>query len=232
MKYSFLISLVLLATSSFAQRGDSARNAIGIYGETNGMFSGNNVSTMFTAGIQYNRWNRKHFSYKLMLGMGNYSERDHGGSSSISNDTLVIKRNVLDIKLGVIGAGVKYDRQFYRKLYFFAGLELRAGYGSGTQDTSIVREYNKPLSTPVGGPGLMGLYSTEQTKDGVTASMFYAGFTPSFGLELRLRRFTIGTEFLNYVSYRSVSLPHHSTDATVDFDSGNLTQRVFLHYRF
>jgi len=232
MKFCFFVSLLLFSTNSFAQSVDSARYALGVFGETNGMFSNNQNASVSTAGIQYNKQVKKYFGYKLMLGYAAYGDYPGYGVTYISGDTGRGKHPNMHMDLGMIGGGVTFERQFYRKLYFFAGFELRVGHGHGYIDTSVTTQYNIQRVDPVTGAVANGTYTTVQDKAGTKADITYAGFSPSFGLKLKLRRFCIGTEFLNYCTYRSIKPAQKSADALFDFDSANITQRLFVQYRF
>ena len=231
MNFRLLVCLLLISTYSFGQRADSAKNAIGVFGESNGMFSHNEHAYLSTAGLQYNKQGKKYFGYKLILGYASYGDYPGYGVNYISGDTGRDKRAYAHMDMGMIGGGVTFERQFYRKLYFFAGFEARVGHGHGYVDTNITTQYNIQMPTGNGGVAY-GTYTTVHDKPGTKADITYAGFSPSIGLQLKLRRFCIGTEFLNYCTYRSIKPAQKSADALFDFDSANITQRLFVQYRF
>src|SRR5580658_7302427 len=72
----FLLLPLLLPVHSPAQMADSSSHAIGFFGETNTVLfvgSGSDDPIISTAGLQYNKWNKKHFGYKIILGYANFS---------------------------------------------------------------------------------------------------------------------------------------------------------------
>src|SRR5579872_668270 len=141
---------LLLPMHVWAQSADILKHSISLWGEASGMF--NSSTSMSTAGIQYQKKTSKHFSYHVSAGFANYNSTVSDGLLLIAGDTAIKRRISDNINMGVIGFGVETERQFYHKLYFFAGLELRIGYGSGTADTSFAKEYNAAITNPGGTP--------------------------------------------------------------------------------
>ena len=227
MKNCLVVLLSLVTAFSYAQDTTGKKYALGLFGETNGMFSGNNVAGLSTGGVQYTKRSKKYFGYKLMLGTGIYREHPQATITSIITDTVYKQRIATHARLGIIGGGINWERRFYGKLHFFAGLDLRIGYGTGNEDTTFITEsyVNNALMVP-------GIATTAVSATGPGADMFYAGFTPSFGLELKWKRLNIGTEFMNYVTYTSVNVHGHGTTGNMDYDAANITQRIFIQYRF
>ncbi len=216
-----------------AQTLDSSRNAIGVFGETNSMFSGTGDPRYSSSGLEYSKWNKKHLGYTVTIGYGNYSQTPSLASIRVVGfDTLTGKRATVNISMGMIGFGVQAERQFYKKVYFFAGFHVQAGYGSGKIDSTVTKEYNVQQVDPVTGFNYTNTVISFGAKTSATANMFYMGFTPSVGVKLQFKKFCIGAEFMNYVTFRSIESEKGYTESSVDFDFANITQRLFVQYRF
>ncbi len=227
-----LFFMLLLPTHLFAQTIDTSHtHALGLLVESNSMFARDGNAELATVGLQYNK-RRKKLSYKLTAGYASYDQEPHGnGFNSIIQDTAIRKTPKTKIDMVMIGGGLEVQRQFYRKLYFFAGVELRAGYGSGTVDTTITKEYYVPLVNPYTGMAVAAIADASYGKTGTDATLFYLGITPYFGLKLEFKRFILGTDFKNYVAFTAL---HDRTGATgnVDFSSSNISQSFFVQYKF
>lgn len=229
MKLTHLVFL-LLPVHLLAQTADDRSNSIGLFGETNSMFSNSNSASMSTSGLQYHKKRGKHSSYSFTAGYGNYNHSPNSETVLISGDTAKGRSISDNINLGILGFGIETERQFYKKLYFFAGLELRAGYGSGTVDSTSTNEYNALQNNP-GGPPFETVVSQPYNTRSGTESLFYMGFTPYFGLKLEFKKFSIGTSFMNYVHYEAISTKGGGSYGSLNFDSNNITQQVFVRYK-
>ncbi|MCD6011186.1 MAG: hypothetical protein K0Q79_1048 [Flavipsychrobacter sp.] len=222
--------LLLLPATAFGQV-DSFRNSIGFFGETNALFTGYGEPIMKTFALQYIRKSKKVLQYKVGIGYGGYEQPPYALMDSIYGDTAESRSVIKYIDLGIISLGVEAQRQFYRKLHFFGGIELRAGYGNGTTETSIIKEYNVVYNIPP--------YRWHETgvdfsySRGPNVTMTYVGFTPYFGLKLEFKRITLGTSFMSYVYYTKIKKePKGYADNSVEFDGGNITQQLFVRYKF
>ena len=235
MKGSFFLCLCFflwLCPRLFAQAVDSSRHAIGFFGETNTVFAGNGVPSLSTAGVQYNQRIKKNLGYRIILGYGSYNDMPQAAISSINQDTAISRAVNTRVNMVVVGGGVEGQRKFYKRLFFFAGLQIIAGCGSGTEDSRVTDQYNEALVNPLTGVFFPGVGSFSYTESTTAVTMFYVGFTPYFGLKLDFKKICIGTEFKNYVNYRSVKSHNGSTESLTDFDSNNMTQSVFVQYKF
>jgi hypothetical protein len=232
MKLPIIVLLMAFSIVASAQSPEGKVNALGIYGESNGMFSGVGNPVMNTVGLQYNKWNKRHMGFVVTLGYGSYvQEPSIANNFLIGSDTLRGKIAKSHFDMGIVGFGIQAERQFYKKIYFFAGFQVRAGYGSGQVDTTITHQYNVPQVDPVTGITYQNMVMTAYGKTGSAASTFYVGLTPSVGAKLNFKKFCIGTEFMNYITYRSQTAAGR-TDGLIDFDIANITQRIFVQCRF
>jgi hypothetical protein len=233
MKYIICLSL-LLPAQLFAQTTDSIIHGIGLFAETNVMSGNSQNAGMATVGLQYCKKMKGHLLYNISLGYGSYNDHPAAIVTSIKGDTVISRSVGSKIDLAVLGFGLEAQHQFYRKLYFFGGVQLRIGYGSGTTDTNITQQYNETRVNPVTGATENGITTFVTAVSGPSATMFYGGFTPYFGLKLEFKRFTIGTSFMNYFTVRSINVKGRSegNGTMSDFDSNNLSQRFYVNYKF
>jgi hypothetical protein len=225
-------TLLLLPFGLLARNADSTRHGLGIIGETNAMFVAPGNVSMNSFGLQYTKKTRKHFSYNIIAGYSDYLHRPVSSFSVIKGDTATSKTINTNMGLGILGFGVEVERRFYKKLYFFAGLEVRAGYGVGSRDTTLTKEYNETMPNPYGGPPEVGFTTSSTGISGPDATMFYAGFTPYAGLKIDFKRFSVGTSFMNFISYTSLHVKGAGADNMLDFDTNNIMQRFFVAYKF
>ncbi len=230
MKYGIWLLLVLPVTL-FAQQSDNRSNSIGLFSESNSMFTSDRGPLMQTMGVQYLKRSKKVIEYKVSIGYSNYAEMpSYNGLYSIQSDTARWSNVSKKSNLGILGFGVEAKRQFYKKLYFFAGFDVRAGYGNGKSDTTGTKQYSAMQFNPVTN-ALQEVFITETFHREAPATMVYAGFTPYFGLKLEFKRFAIGTSFMNYFAYRSIQLKGGQNDALIEFDFSNITQQFFVRYK-
>lgn len=230
----FLAFVLMLLPFAANAQADSSRNSIGLFAEAGPAFGGgdNAGNKMSTVGLQYTRRFSKSFSYAVVAGYA--SSEIEPVNLRVSNrwyDTFRTARVDRNAGLAMLGANIEGQRQFFRRLCFFGGLSLRAGYGSGKGDTVLTKEYNVMKYDSV-------LQSYNVTKgsmsvqwQGTEVSMFYAGFTPYFGLKLEFKRFSIGTCFMNYVTFKIVSDKARSV-GMMDFNMSDVAQQFFVRYKF
>ncbi len=232
MKYILCISL-LLPVQLFAQNTDSVKHGIGLFAEMNTGFNSGQNASMTTMGLQYTKKTKGPLSYNISLAYGNYENRPLPLAGFIKGDTVYGRSVGHNIDLAVVGFGLEVQHQFYRKLYFFSGLQLRLGYGSGNTDTAIMQQYNYSGPNPAGTSN-NGVVTYETNERGPSATMFYAGLTPYFGLKLEFKRFVIGTSFMNYFTVQSLNVKGggEGNGTEAGFDLSNLSQRFFITYKF
>lgn len=226
----FLICM-LASYNAGAQKIDSAHNALGLFAETNTVISDARNSSIGMAGLQYNHHNKKGLGYRLIAAYGSYHRNPFDGYTEIKQDTAIGRYQDVKIAMGFIGAGLEAEKQFYHRLYFFAGFEMRIGYGSGRIDTTVTEEYNGPFINPKTGYSYAGVVTATYDKTGPAATMLFLGFTPYFGLKIAFRRIAIGTEFKNYFNHTSLH-SGSSAEGVTDFNSSSVSQSIFIQYKF
>jgi hypothetical protein len=177
---------------------------------------------MNLAGVQYKKILNDKKGFRLIAGYSSYNGPEMAFSRGTSGDTAVDRFTETNINLGIVGAGIEMQRHFYKKVYLFAALELRGGYGSGSHDT-LVRK-----TSSSGMPYAFG------TKEGrADATMVYVGLMPSIGTKLQFKKLTVGTELSGIESsYKQQRIENRSSYGVMDVMAGQFSQRIFVNYRF
>lgn len=209
-----------------AEQPKARKNEIGVTAELDAFNSGLN-STTFQA-LQFKRWKNEHFGARFLIGRGDFqSTYDFPPYYQVKNDTVYKKTPITFTSMGIAGVGLEAQRQFYKRVYLFAAVEAKFSFGSGRVDTITERSVESPQhpmqhpipSVPAASP--------------ISAQMFYAGLTPTFGAKFQFSRFTFGSEMAwNLLNYTSTTYGVLPTRSMVDLDMSRLSPRFFVHYRF
>jgi hypothetical protein len=220
-----IICLLLLTTvaapyTTQAQDKYYKPNELGLVGE--GSLNGGPSTT---AGIKYNRWNKKNIGFHIIAAYSNYNQLDYTSTRSYTADTAITSQKYRNIDMAVLGFGIDAQRQFFHRIYLYASLEVRAGYGSGSIDSSVSKYYNFTQ------PGY-DLTITSTTGAGSTpAKMFYIGFSPAIGAKVVFNKITVGTEINDFATYTNLQVNNVHTSST-DINLSAINQRIFVQYRF
>lgn len=223
---------LLLPISLTAQTQPKVRvNSFGLFAETNGILGNADNGSISTVGLQYVRKKEKKPAYTVSLGYTTYtSGRPSVMQTLVTRDTAESRWNSDRIDMLMLGVGMELQKQFYRKLHFFSGLQLRAGYGNGARDTIQEKTYNYYQYNTATKRYERTTEHATRTLGSTDITMLYFGFTPYFGLKLDFKRFVIGTSFMNYVTFRSLNDGGH-TDGMVDFSINDISQQFFVRYK-
>ncbi len=225
-------ALLLLPVAVHAQDSTKTASALGFIHETTGGAANNWSPQMNTIGVQYRRNFKPHKSFEVIAGYTDYRQSNKSGYQLIKGDSVFTSHFREHLQMVVAGFGVEVDRRFYRKVHFFAGIEARAGFGSGTTDTSITRLFNYTQVNP--STGLLDKYvgETENSYSGPSEQMFYMALTPYVGAKLEFKRISVGLSLMNSITYRGINVTGESSQAMIDFDISNLTKRFSIAYKF
>ncbi|MBS1773339.1 MAG: hypothetical protein JST82_10805 [Bacteroidetes bacterium] len=191
-----------------------------------GIFTHNNIGNISSTGdvdilgVNYNRWITPNMGYRIIGGYGMYNSLGSVFQKSVVLDTFIDKNIKTHINMAVIGGGLQAQKNVFKKVYLFAAVELRGGYGSGTSDTVTTKSYkDKDFYT-----------SDVLNRIGTSNNMFYLGLSPSVGIKLSGKRLSFGVELYGLnLSYYNISKPGGSTG---NFDMGTISQRLFVNFRF
>ena len=172
-------------------------------------------------GVHYKKMENERKGFRIIAGYSGYNEFRRPFSVSSLGDTTIESYTRTNINLAIVGGGVEMQRHFYKRIYLFAAMELRGGYGTGNQDT---------LQQRLSGTGTP--YMPEVHGGSGNASMLYVGFMPSIGAKLQFKRLTIGLEFSGVeASFRKITVAGGPNFGTSDMSLGTFTHRLFLNYK-
>lgn len=232
MKYILLITLLAIAvnpqaSAQEAPKADTFKNSFGLQF---GMGFGHTADEELI-GIQYKRWVKPNRALRFSLmykPWTDFSERD---ITHVSGDTVFSNYYLDDVDMVYLNAGIEMHKHFYKNVYLYAAIDLRGGYGSGTQQVySEGRVYSQGGTTdkdPVFGnlpPG-----ATHKV------SRFIIDATPYIGVKFMFRRIAFGTEISaissgieSYTTLRSAQ----ASSTIFNMEAGLLRQRAFVNFRF
>lgn len=190
----------------------------GIFGQTEGV--GNEHLSTSMIGLQYKYWHTERLGMRMIAAYGNYYSSS-SETSYISGDTLVRHQKYFDFSIPVAGVGIEMQRHFYKRVYLFAALEMKGGYGNGTGATSEHRSSGQGDS----------MFHFSQNVDRHDASLLYIGLTASIGAKVQWNRICLGLEvFPVHLSYSKINDDIDRSGGT-DMSLGSFSQRLFLHWR-
>lgn len=227
------IALSALTYSTYAQDATTTtddlpkvplKNEIGTIGST----TFGNASTDFDfVGVQYKHWVKPNYAYRIIGGYGNHSDFISRNITSVSNNGYTETTSYADIPTVYGGIGVETHRQFYKRVYLFAAIDLLGSYGSGTAHqytTTYERESGTGSFVPVGIP----------TNLNYTVSQFSINVMPSIGAKFQFNRISFGTEICPIRTGLVVENSSRTFNnvATIDMYAGDLIQRFFVNFRF
>jgi len=193
---------------------------LGIFGQTS--ISGNDDHSLGLVGLQFKHWRSKHLGFRAIAAYGDYTSSS-GDRTTVLGDTVLTRQRRTDIGLAVLGFGLEAQRHFYKRVHLFAALELKGGYGTGS-------EYNWEQKSS--GQGDSIIYQLGQNVDAHDVSLTYIGMTASVGAKIQWARICLGIElFPVNMTYRNMDRSANSV-GVADLNLGTFSQRIFLHYRF
>ena len=223
IKITLPILLFLSAFSLAAQEQNvpllkPMNKELGLFGQTEG--AGNN-HYMNMVGFQYKHWRNEHLGLRLI---GAFAQYNSNGSELqyITGDTSFSRQEQIHVNMPVVGVGVEAQRHFYRRIYLFAALELKGGYGNGNADTIFSK------ATGLVQPGAqpferIGHYD---------ASLLHIGMSASIGARAQFKRLGLGLELLPIQASYNRTSGNGRHNGITDLNFGSFSQRISLNYRF
>lgn len=240
----FLIIASLSAFPAIAQNDDEQetipastkiaidrKHELGVFGQTNPYSNGNDY--MNFAGLQYKTWANEHLGLRFIAAYSDYNYKSSKFYQGTSSDTSVSKWADTHISLGVIGGGIEAQRRFFKRVYLFAAVEMRVGYGNGTIDTSVEKAYTytTPSTPQMPSATYSAVYGYGAGRG--NANMFYLGVSPSIGAKLQFSRLCMGIEMqAAELSIKSIKYDNAPSYGVTDFQLGNISHRFFVNFRF
>lgn len=223
----FAITSFLLTSNIQAQEQhpihllpDIPKSEIGIFAQSD---ITNNTENFSYLGLMYSKPLNNTIAIRAIFAYTDYNNSGAIVATHSLNDTALEQKTITNIHLGVAGLGIVAQRHFYKHVYLFAGLELRGGYGVGTNDTINIKQFSVPS---------VGSYTSEQNGNSATASMLYVGVVPSIGAKLQFNHISLGLEVSGMdMSYKNLKIANSRSGGTLDLSSGKLNNRVFINFR-
>lgn len=178
-------------------------------------------------GIQYKRWVKHNRAWRIHATHNKLVNNWLSASPRINGNTLYEQNTNSTIDLFYLGGGIEMQKQFYKRVYLFAAIDLRAGYGSGSYYTVERRTVFPPDS--------MEYSSVYRTTADLPVSRFVIDTAPFVGVKLLFKRLSFGTE-LSAISagMTHIKIPdaYRSSYSLIDVNVGVIRQRFFINYRF
>lgn len=227
MRTLFFITAISISTAVTAQdvkQNDvlpkQRKNEIGFVSDLG--LSSNNSGI----GILYKHWINDYKGIRANVSYLGYSYTNSKIFFPAQGDTVFSKQAFTDISTIYASIGAEMQRQFYKRVYMYAAIDLYAAYGTGNTEEILSKELstnntNERLDYAVG-----ATYSS---------TLFRIGVMPMVGVKFNLSRVSFGTE-LSGILTEYKSLKHSngmpSDGGIMDFSMGHFTQRVFVTFRF
>lgn len=184
-----------------------------------------NADNITLIGIDYKRFKTEHLGYRVIAAYGSYDFKDAFSKVFIKPDTFTQQTEQIHADMAVLGAGLEAQRHFYKNIYLFAALEVRAGYGTGYIDTLVDKTFPVGENYAVSGTNRRG-----QSGD---LKMFYASFNPTIGAKIQRSKIAAGVELLPiHFSIRNTNYYGKYSLFAADFNMLDFSTRIFVNYLF
>lgn len=235
-KFAVLCLFVLNALSLSAQETDATQNKLNNSlkerkSELGLLFQIFEGSDQFRGqammGLQFKRRVKPNMAFRVLAAYNpyNYSQRPYF-VEPYSIDSVKLKDSRSSVDMFALGIGVETQRRFYKRVFFFAGLELRAGYGEGTT-------VSHSRIVPVEGMYRSYLGNGYGDYDEIVYRRAYAKLIPGVGVKIVFNKINFGleTQFASIGIDADRSGRRSTTLASIDA-FGNMGYRFQANYRF
>ncbi len=179
-------------------------------------------------GLQYKYWLRQGAGIRLMAGYNAYRHwLDPWPQQAISPDTLLYRQDKRKANMFFVGAGLEVHRQFYRKVYLTAAIDVIAGWGKGHSQTFTRL---KAMGDTISSYGTEPLPAQPSEK----YSRLHIRLLPAIGAKFVFSRVNFGVEASGTnVSFYREHTGNRPAESLIDFSLwDNVAYRLFLHYSF
>lgn len=219
-----LLSIIAVMSFVFAASAQDAsvqapKREVGFLGAIG---AGDEGSMDFSAGIHFTRHISPAITYRVGIGYGGFNGYGLNFERTLSDSSVTTGVLQPYTSMGYFSAGLLAQRNFYKKVFLYSGIDLSFAYGKGSADTTFKTDYLSGGGSITGGGTLTGITTTA------------TALTPYIGIKLELKRLVIGTEAsLIHLNYTTQKFPGFPGDAnTLNFDLGSLEQRLYVGWRF
>lgn len=228
MKRLLVLMCICLGTGAYAQQTDTTspylKNSGGIilqpsFGDANSNESG--------VGLQYKRWVKPFMAIRTNVTYNKWQTAPSSHPTHIAGNVLYEGSEQSNINMFNLGVGAEVQTRFYKRVYLYAAVDIRAGYGSGTyqyfeQATQYLPDNTKLISNP-----------KLVSESGITK--WSISSIPFVGVKMLFKRIEFGTELsaiYTGVEHTSPTALRPYKITNVEAYIGQLLQRVYIHYRF
>lgn len=178
-------------------------------------------------GFQFKRWVKPDIAFRVIAAYNpyNYSQRPFV-KERYSTDSLKIQYSRISVDMIALGFGIEVQRQFYKRVFLFAGLELLAGYGTGTTS-------NFSKIVPVEDIYYNYIGSINPDFEETFYRKSYARVLPGVGAKIVFNKINFGLE----AQFASIGIDseknggRRATMPNIDL-LGNMAYRFHVDYRF
>ena len=228
MKYCITAMFSIVTLSSIAQDTTTVfpshkKNGVGFIAEPT-YYNPNDQSGI---GIQYKRWVRHNRAIRINATKNNWYSYGNYEPVNIAGNVLYEQNRSTSIDMYSLGLGVEIHKQFYRKVYLYAAMEILGSYGTGSY-------YNGKKSTEYLPDGTQ-LITYSLFNPTYPVSRFTLSTVPFIGVKFLFKRISIGTELsaiqTGIVSMK-YSLPIDISNTYFDVTMGQFRQRFYVNFRF
>lgn len=220
----FLFSIIAVMSFVFAATAQETsvqapKRELGFLGAIG---AGDEGTMDFSAGIHFTRHISPAIAYRVGIGYGGFNGYGLNFERTVSDSSVTTGVLQPYTPMGYFSAGLQAQRNFYKKVALYCGVDLGFAYGKGSADTTFKTEY-------ISGGGAIRVGGSLND-----VRMSKTDLTPYLGVKLKLKRLVLGTEatliHLNYITQKFPDFPGDAN--TLNFDFGSLEQRFYVGWRF
>jgi len=175
--------------------------------------------------LLYKRWFRPWQALRVSAGFNNEEINPSVWYKAINSQVIKTEKDGTN-HFAMISTGLEAQRQFYKRVYFFAATDLRLLYGAGRNNSSM---YTLDDSLGITQYDLIAGSTTSYS-----TTNFRAEVIGSLGVKLHFSRISWGVEVNNAAMSYSITRSANK-DANInlfDLNLGAVSNRLFVTYRF
>ncbi|RYE24729.1 MAG: hypothetical protein EOP51_06445 [Sphingobacteriales bacterium] len=187
----------------------------------------NNDFDYKTASVIYKHWMNEHIGWRAMAGYGYYNGANTLVASRYTADTLYRLTASNRTGMPLIGLGLEAERHFYKRVFMYAAIDMQAGYGTGSVDSSISKEY-------VGADKRSHSNGIDNAIKNKNYSLLFIGLAPTVGAKVHYHKISVGAEIspIKFTCRAETRRDIPTSVLNFDLSWGDLFQRFYFSYRF
>ncbi len=138
------------------------------------------------------------------------------------NDTVYNKYVIHRFNYASAGAGLTFQRNFYKLLYLTASMDTRFMYSNGISVNNGYTMYKEEVN--------IGSYSSRNTLNNTPT--FKWELNPSIGIRFQATHFSMGIELGSHMASMFMPSSKSGLNSLFDFNLGYNFNRICFNYRF